>query len=243
MPERGKHVVSDSVLGCARAGVHFVDRRDSGEEHRHGVRGFGVRGYRPGVGGGSAMAVSECQVVGCDREGKHSAQGLTVCFGHWRRNHRTGEFGSPHFAKRRKSRGTCTVTGCGDTDCGLHGYCLLHYTRWKRHGDPLTVIPPEEREVQEGEANNRWTGDAATYAGIHQRVRAKRGKASEYECTDCSARAAQWSYTHEGGGRERPSEFGPYSVSIYDYVPRCVKCHKRHDLEQIKRRGAVEGVG
>lgn len=186
------------------------------------------------------MAVSECQVVGCDREAKHGANGLLVCFGHWRRNHRTGGFGSPTFSAQRKRRGTCTIERCCEPDVGQHGYCSKHYARWKRHGDPLEFISPASRDAPKGAENARWTGTAATYAGIHQRLKAWRGKASEYECVDCASRAAQWSYTHGGGDSERASEFGPYSVSIRDYVPRCVKCHKAHDLELIKRREVAD---
>ena len=35
---------------------------------------------------------------------------------------------------------SCAVTGC-EQPYRAKGYCLLHYTRWHRHGDPLMVKP------------------------------------------------------------------------------------------------------
>ncbi len=39
---------------------------------------------------------------------------------------------------------------CGVTSCALethaHGYCLLHYVRWRRHGDPL-AHPKRQHEA------------------------------------------------------------------------------------------------
>lgn len=36
---------------------------------------------------------------------------------------------------------TCRVDGCARTDLKVKavGLCVLHYQRWKRHGDPLIV--------------------------------------------------------------------------------------------------------
>lgn len=34
------------------------------------------------------------------------------------------------------AKGTCSVEGCGKSHYGK-GWCYAHYTRWKRHGDPV----------------------------------------------------------------------------------------------------------
>lgn len=39
-----------------------------------------------------------------------------------------------------KPKRYCSVDGC-ERRCEGHGYCLLHYHRWKRHGDPLYTKP------------------------------------------------------------------------------------------------------
>lgn len=80
-----------------------------------------------------------------------------------------------------------------------------------------------------GYANPNWTGDAVTYEGIHQRLRRILGPAREYPCNDCRQPAAHWSYDHADPA-ERTSDLGAYSASIKHYVPRCVSCHKKHDL-------------
>ena len=37
---------------------------------------------------------------------------------------------------------TCTINGCGRTDHVRRGMCDMHYSRWRRHGDPETVLKP-----------------------------------------------------------------------------------------------------
>lgn len=34
------------------------------------------------------------------------------------------------------AKGTCTIPGCAKREQS-RGWCTMHYTRWKRHGDPL----------------------------------------------------------------------------------------------------------
>ncbi|MDX3345877.1 HNH endonuclease signature motif containing protein [Streptomyces sp. ME02-6987-2C] len=43
---------------------------------------------------------------------------------------------------RQDARTGCTIDGCGGEHMA-RGYCEKHYTRWKRHGDPLVVIVPK----------------------------------------------------------------------------------------------------
>lgn len=44
----------------------------------------------------------------------------------------------------------CSVEGCGPASRLVHGWCMKHYKRWNRYGDPHTVLlrkdlTPEER--------------------------------------------------------------------------------------------------
>lgn len=41
---------------------------------------------------------------------------------------------------RQYIRPTCTIPDCNNPNFG-HGFCSLHYTRWRRKGDPLAAIP------------------------------------------------------------------------------------------------------
>lgn len=71
------------------------------------------------------------------------------------------------------------------------------------------------------------------YSAAHRRVRAEKGPASALSCLDCLRPAAHWSYV--GGD---PNELvddargSAYSLDLSRYVPRCVPCHKKFDLNQ-----------
>jgi hypothetical protein len=76
------------------------------------------------------------------------------------------------------------------------------------------------------------------YEYTHNLLKKHRGKAREYQCTDCENQAAHWSLSAyaeeiliESVGREAGRS---YSHNLSDYEPRCRKCHyaydKKHDL-------------
>ena len=39
----------------------------------------------------------------------------------------------------------CMIQGCTKPECNSHGWCWMHYARWRRHGDPLftTIGKPQ----------------------------------------------------------------------------------------------------
>lgn len=116
---------------------------------------------------------------------------------------------------------TCSVDGCEKPRKCRDGLCGMHHERVRKHGSPGVRI------------RAHWTGDAATYAAVHQRLRRERGRARDHRCGDCDRPAAQWSYSRTGGPGHRESETGPYSVDLDDYTARCVPCHKKFDLQHI----------
>lgn len=128
----------------------------------------------------------------------------------------------------------CSVDGC-DRRRQESGMCKMHATRMRRHGDPSVCIKQADRDLPRGERSHAWTGDEATYAGIHQRLRRARGSAKGYGCVDCGASARQWSYDHADPDGRIDDVLGlPYSTDLDHYDPRCVPCHKKHDLARIK---------
>lgn len=61
-------------------------------------------------------------------------------------NKRSGRYCSTHASRlwkhgdvnkgARQARSACTVADCGSPHYG-HGYCVAHYKRWRKYGDPL----------------------------------------------------------------------------------------------------------
>lgn len=48
------------------------------------------------------------------------------------------------------AHGPCSIDGCENERCNSHGYCWMHYTRWRRHGDPYqTAYGQGQKWLQE----------------------------------------------------------------------------------------------
>lgn len=157
---------------------------------------------------------SECQHDGCDRppRSKHA----TWCEAHYHRNRRTGT------TERIKSdqHHPCANREC-DRRAESKGYCKRCRERVRQHGDPRTTI-------------DRRT-DSPGYSAMHMRLRADLGPASQHPCVDCGRAARHWSYNHDDPHHIVAAE-GPYSLSPDHYAPRCVPCHKRHDIAASRYR-------
>lgn len=163
-----------------------------------------------------------CSVEGCDRLRK--SRGL--CQTHYVRLWRSGSTG-PAEIKLARATGTCSVEECGQP-AKRKGFCPLHYKRWYRHGDPL------------GGYTKLGTADVG-YIGAQHRVRAARGKATEYRCGFCGEPAQMWAYT---GGDLVPADrrFDPkgraYSGNPADYTALCRNCQAAE-----ARASRLKGVG
>ena len=177
--------------------------------------------------GRKGPSMDVCTVDGCDEVAKTRSR--TLCLAHYVRWKNGRDLTAPKRATRKR-RGTCVVTGCDHLDRGPHGYCSKHWVRVQHNGSPDIVVHQRDRDNKWAK-HPRWTGEEATYTAMHQRVRKLRGRASGHACVDCGRAARHWSYTHTDPA-ERRSEQGPYSVDVAYYDPRCVKCHKRFDLDR-----------
>ncbi|AET09804.1 hypothetical protein [Gordonia phage GTE5] len=83
------------------------------------------------------------------------------------------------------------------------------------------------RGVLGEDGHHNWTGDQASYSARHQRLRAIRGSASQFQCVDCQSPAVDWSQVT-----------GSTGLDVYkDYAPRCRSCHMSYDNQGDRLRG------
>lgn len=173
-----------------------------------------------------------CRVDGCEQPVKRVRSGY--CYGHYMKNWRYGTptpvFEPTYTDVSGQRFGTLVATSrqgrfwvC-DCDCGATRLATTNALR--QFGDSNTCGTP-----------GRHLADTCGYSAAHNRVRRLRGAASNRQCVDCGVGAFHWSYDHSDpdelmahGRSGRPMA---YSAKIEHYVPRCVSCHKRHDLAII----------
>lgn len=154
---------------------------------------------------------------------------------------------------------TCSVKGCQSPVKG-RGWCNLHYHRWRAYGDPeaLRLGPYEPRGdackvdgcLRPVKAKGLCTGHymrmkthgvpggllverVPSYGSVHNRLAARRGPASEYDCAICHvAPAVNWAYDHTDSN-EQQSKRGPYSTDLSRYLAACLSCHHRLDNRRL----------
>ncbi len=80
----------------------------------------------------------------------------------------------------------------------------------------ITARVAAKRE-QRGSKNSSWKGDSATYAALHRRVEAQRGRPKR--CEDCGKTRGRFEWANISGR---------YS-DVMDYKRLCVSCHHRLD--------------
>ena len=133
--------------------------------------------------------------------------------------------GRAHTAPAAEHRSTapvrvCAALGCDRTDEHgrlPRGWCGKHYQRWRKTGrvdDPRDSTP-------------------LSYGGVHDRLRAAYGPASDYSCVACCSPAAQWAYDHSDPDELRgvggSGDGLPYSLDLHRYHPLCWSCHQGVD--------------
>jgi hypothetical protein len=89
-----------------------------------------------------------------------------------------------------------------------------------------------------GERNPRWLGDTVGYAQFHWRLQQLRGAARAHPCITCEAPAAHWAYDHRDPEERYEHGEGYFSLDPGHYQAMCARCHKRLDLDQLRRRRA-----
>jgi hypothetical protein len=79
------------------------------------------------------------------------------------------------------------------------------------------------KRFQNGEKNNSWKGNDATYAAFHYRVESARGK--PHYCSACG--------TMDAKRYEWANLTGKYD-DLMDYARMCVSCHRKYDIKRRK---------
>jgi len=115
----------------------------------------------------------------------------------------------------KKCRDTKQVNNC--FNCGklfLRPQCLINIG-WNKY------CSKKCKDIKQKKENHpRWKGDEVSYGGLHDRVRAQRGRPHKYACADCGNQAEDWSNVD-----------GKYGKDVYkDFQPRCRPCHRKYDL-------------
>lgn len=183
-----------------------------------------------------------CEVHGCEAQRRRTCADMRVCIKHGARYDRHGSF---EISKTtRSARRVCSAPDCELIEDGNAGLCKKHDTRRRRHGDPATVIHPDDRKLRRGPAHPHWNA-GGSYSATHQRLRKRSGRASEYRCVKCGNAAAQWAYQH--GSKHEQVELVdgvllPFSSNLDDYAPMCVPCHKRMDMDRINGDEETAGI-
>lgn len=171
-----------------------------------------------------------------DCEQKVKRRGL--CYGHYMKWWR---YGDPAYeAPRRRAdllgQRFGDVVVVDELDAG-HWECRCDCGRTTRvRGSSLT----SGGTTTCGDGPTHHRAMSISYGAAHWRVRRDKGRASDHHCADCESRAAHWSYDHADPDEIISAGGLPYSGDSDHYVPRCVSCHKRFDLDRSASRDYVE---
>jgi hypothetical protein len=115
----------------------------------------------------------------------------------------------------------CSLDDC-DSQVSALGYCVKHYRRFKKHGDPEA-------------------GVAVGYDGMHARLRRGRGSAGTHMCEFCGFQAVDWAYDHDDLGEITDERGRVFSRNQDHYIPLCRYCHRVYDTrhaQKLRRRCA-----
>lgn len=137
--------------------------------------------------------------------------------------------GTPEYRAKmaRATRGNQNARGYRHTPEEIAAIAAASRDRW---------ADPEHRALQTAARRRPDAG----YEAAHDRIRKDRGSVRDHDCITCGKTAAQWALNHERAkghirySTEKKYAGLPFSLDPTDYDPRCVRCHKRYDLDRKK---------
>lgn len=118
----------------------------------------------------------------------------------------------------------CAVDGC-EKGVLARGWCTMHYNRWKKHGDPLTVLP-SGRPFTEGRRTNpeNCTEDGCDRAAVAKGLCQRHWKVAHRNENGDAVRAKEREYNASHPGVRK------------DIAKRYAESHPEHNAEKSKHR-------
>ena len=175
------------------------------------------------------MDKGTCSVDGCEK----SLRSSTFCYAHYMKNWRYGTPTPTHPSRVRNAPGDRigTLTLIERIGQQWRCECECGRIRLSRSGD---LNRAGDASTCGYRPNHRI--ESPSYGAAHDRIRRDRGSASLHRCVDCDSQAHHWSYDHAADDEMHEmigNSLVAYSPSQDHYLPRCVPCHKRFDLDRI----------
>lgn len=123
-------------------------------------------------------------------------------------------------------------------DCYMRAYRAANADKWRKGGDYWKPWEPKPKMF--GPPMPPSPAKECGYQGAHSRVRAWRGRPSEYTCR-CGSPAQDWSYNGGSRWEHTGTKVGPrgkeiavkWSTYIWDYTPLCKRCHLDKDTRGV----------
>ena len=141
------------------------------------------------------------------------------------------------------------------------GLCETHYKNLLREENPdydaaqralkAPGSPSYQRKLERKREKNKlrnpygFKKEIVSYASAHRRLWRLRGKAKDFECVDCPAKAEHWSLSKNAKnilwGDDDHGSVLAYSLDMGDYFPRCAQCHRFYDALFVRENRRVSG--
>lgn len=182
-----------------------------------------------------AIPPNSCTIPECSKPIKRRS----LCYSHYMKWWRYGDptWTQPKRRRDLSSKRFGSVVVIAEADPG-HWLCRCDCGRetrvraWSLTSGGTTTC---------GDGPTHHRAEMVSYSAAHGRAYRDKGRAKDHPCSDCGEPARHWSYTHADPDEMVDDKGCAYSLDPDHYVPRCVPCHKRFDLDRIDAREVADG--